>query len=736
MLVRSKNWPLILGITIASFLVLLALAGPLIAPHDPLARTLVAVIGGQRRGVPFPPFGSWEFPFGSDRFGRDLYSRLLWAFRPTLLLVAIVGGIRLILGLVIGMLAGWGRGSASRGLSMLIDGALSVPILVVALATIAAVGIERGLIAFIAGMALTGWAETAQTVRAQTQLVAAQPYIQSARALGATGPQIIIRHISRHIATLVGMLLAFEISATLMLTAALAFMGYFIGGGQWIIVSGEVIPVAERVAGLPELGQLIGTAQVRISSQPPWEMIFPGLAVFVAILGFTLLGEGLRRRQSHMVAGQPGLIGRLFGSLGQRIEEAALHAAGRWNSRLASGGLYGIAAVGLLLFGGFLWQQRPAPATRYPGSAIVLSRAVGWAAERGDSFGTLHADQVPAETPRVAWEFAADAGLSGGPAVASDGTIYVAGMGGRLYAIAPDGAQRWSSSLAGEPVGAPALGSDGTIYVVDRKGGLSAFAANGEPRWHFQSSYRPEGTSGPIVGPDGTIYYAVLDGVQAVSAAGEGRWVGSDRGLPYQELLPRLSPDASIVFLKSSAFSATDGSRLVLDIVPDEPVYAEPTFLTGADGRAYYRSEHRIIPWRPVEAGIAIQPALGWSANNVFFMPSDTGVTTAGIAWMLYTTEYADTRLVWIGPEGALLGESFFALRQSRAIATTPDGTILLCGSARNRRLNCAAYRPESGDTPLWQIELPDSGAIALGGAVVDGRIYIATEEGKLVALE
>src|SRR5690606_38707135 len=132
---------------------------------------------------------------------------------------------------------------------------------------------------------------------------ATQPYIAAAKALGATGPQIVLRHISRHIGALLATLFAFEISATLMLTGALAFMGYFIGGGVWVITDGNLIPVAERIAGMPELGQLVGTAEIRISSRPPWEMIFPGLVMALAILGFTLLGEGLRRRQMRV---QPG----------------------------------------------------------------------------------------------------------------------------------------------------------------------------------------------------------------------------------------------------------------------------------------------------------------------------------------------------------------------------------------------------------------------------------------------
>ena len=727
---RQRNLPLIAGAAIVGLLCLVAIVGPVVAPHDPLARTLVAEIGGRVRGVPFPPFQSWEFPLGSDRFGRDTLSRLLWGVRPTLILVALIAAVRLLLGVLIGAVAGWSQRGPGRALSALIDAALTVPVLVVALAAIAAVGIETGLPAFIFGMALTGWAETAQSVRAATQRIAVQPYVAAARALGATGPQILIRHVGRHIAPLVAMLFAFEASATLMLTASLGFLGYFIGGGVWIITSGELIPVAERVAGLPELGQLVGTADMRLSSRPPWEMLFPGMLIVVAILGFTLLGEGLRRSQARAPPRPPRLSALMGG-----VEEAVVVGAGRWDGRVPAPAYALVGAALLGLVGMAWWQGRQAPAAPAAAGAPALARPAGWSAERGDPYGTLDADVVPT-APALSWAFDDPEGLSGGPAVAPDGTVYVAGLSETLYAVGPDGQLRWSAPLDHEPIGAPAVGPDGTVYVADRGAGLNAFSAAGEARWRFQSTYRSEATSGPIVGPDGMVYYAVLDAVQAVAPDGEGRWLGRDPRLPYLEMLPRLSPDGQLVFLKSSAFSTADGSRLPLGVVPEEPVFADPTVVVGADGRTYYRSEHRLVPWRRVEQGFAVQPAIGWPAGNVFFMPSDTGVTAGGTAWLIYSTDFFDTRLVWIAPEGGQLGEAFFPWRSSRMIGAGDDGTLQLCGRARDRTLRCGAYAPSQGEDPLWEVQVGGPGALATGGAIVEGRMYITTSEGRLYALE
>jgi peptide/nickel transport system permease protein len=736
---RSKpSRPLIAGAAIVLLLVLVAILGPALAPHGPLERTLIAQIGGRTLGVPFPPFQSWEFPLGSDRFGRDLFSRLLWAVRPTLVLVTIVAAVRLALGLLIGAVAGWSRRLPGRALSLLTDAALAIPVLVVALAAITAVGIELGLPAFIFGMCLTGWGETAQTVRAQTQLLAERPFIQAARALGATGPQIMIRHIGRHLAPLLAMLFAFEISSALMLAAALGFLGYFIGGGVWVITDGNLIPVAERVAGLPELGQLVGTAEIRISSRPPWEMIFPGLTIVLAILGFALLGEGLRRPQAQERAPRRSRLGGLLGAAGARLEEAAVQRAGALDGAMAPR-LSGALLIALLAGAGLLWWQGrgPGPSAAPAGvGASPLPAQAGWPAERGDPYGTLQATPPPAISA-VSWEFSAPGGLEGGPAVAADGTIYVAGLGGALHAVAPDGQERWSAPLPHEPIGGPALAPDGTIYVADRQGGLNAFSPTGEPGWRFQSGYRSAGTSGPIVAPDGTIYYAVIDAVQAVTPDGQDRWLGRDPRLPYLEYLPpRLSPDGALVFLKDSAFSTADGSLVPLTIVPDQPRFADPTMVVGADGRTYYRSEHSLVPWRRVEAGVAVQPALGWSASNVLILPTDVGVTAGGTAWMLYTADFVDTRMVWIDGAGRQIGQAATPLRAGRAIAAAPDGTLQICGSARNRALHCAAFSPAAGEDPLWDVVIDDPGAVASGGAVAGDRIYIVTRAGSLYALE
>jgi ABC-type dipeptide/oligopeptide/nickel transport system permease subunit len=709
--------------------VLVAIFGPTLAPRDPLERTLIAEIGERIRGTPFPPFQSWDFPLGSDRFGRDLFSRLIWAVRPTLILVAIVAALRLLIGVLLGVIAGWSARVGARLISTLINAALAIPVLLVAIAAITAIGDGVGLPAFVFGMVLTGWAETAQTIRAQTQLVATQPYIQASRALGANGPQIVLRHVTRQIGPLLTTLLAFELSATLMLTAALAFLGYFIGGGVWIITSGELIPVAERVSGLPELGQLVGTANVRLSIRPPWEMIFPASVMVLAILGFNLLGEGLRRRQSRTLPAQPRGLAGLLGSAWQRVEAQAITRAGRWDDRAARR-VY--ALVGLALLSGTLWlgwQLRPAPTSAVQPPLPALPRTDGWAAQRADAAGTLRGLPTAFVEPRPVLEFSAP--RLAAPAIGPDETIYVASAD-TLHALAPDGTERWAVPFPGPPAGAPALAADGTIYLTDTQGGLYAYAPDGSARWQFQSSYRAEVGHGPIVGRDGTIYYGIIDALQAVNPDGTARWLNRDPRLPYQRHQPRLSPNEALVFLKSSAFNTADGSLFPLTIVPDEPVFAENGFLVGANGRTYYRTDHRVIPWRQVDGGVAVQPALSWGAGNALVMPADAGVLVTGDVWLLYSTDFADMRLVWIGNDSGLLGDGLYPVRGARVIAANDDGSLLICGQSAQRRQVCGLYRPGMARDPDWQIDLASVSNRVVGGALSSERLYIVTSNGTL----
>jgi ABC-type dipeptide/oligopeptide/nickel transport system permease subunit len=167
-------------------------------------------VDGNITRPPYPAFKVPGFPLGTDSFGRDIVSRLLWAVRPTLILVASVALARLVLGILIGLWAGWATGRVGRTLDSIIAGALSIPVLIVALMVIAAVGIEREMAAFI-----FGWpdrlGETARLVSEQTRSIRTV-YVEAAQALGASDIRVLGSHILRQIMPLVSMLLAFEVA--------------------------------------------------------------------------------------------------------------------------------------------------------------------------------------------------------------------------------------------------------------------------------------------------------------------------------------------------------------------------------------------------------------------------------------------------------------------------------------------------------------------------------------------
>ncbi len=726
-----RNWPLVLGAAIVTLVIGMAIAGPALAPRDPLERTFALEVNGTMIGPPFPPFTS-GFPLGSDRSGRDLWSRLLWAVRPTMLMVVLVAAVRLGIGVVLGVAAGWAGGARGRAADTLIAGALSVPILVVALAAIAFVGIQRGLIAFLIGLSLTGWADTARFVGTQIRLIKQQPYIEAAHALGASNTHILLHHVMRHVRPMLSVLGAFEISGAMMTTAALGFLGYYIGGGVWVTVGDFT---ARNVTGMPELGQMLATG--RESFTLPLSLLVTGGTIFVIIMGFNLIGEGLRRQMSLERAYRPTAIGRAAGQASAWLADKAAPRGAGWSRVPARAA--GLGLLGLVVAAGLVWwrvQANDGPPGREPpapsGMTASFSRQP-WAAERGNPTGSLESQATGAIAPTIAWTFEDDTGFTGGPVVAADQTVYVASEAGTLYALDATGAVRWRLTLPVAPVGTPALSDEGTIYIAGKSGTLLAVSAAGTLEWQAQSQAGREATSGPVVGQDGTIYYTLIDRVQAVSRTGQAVWLSPpiDR---YTELSPRLSPAGDLVFLKDVAFNARDGSRQELRLIEDEEQqFGDPAFLVGTDGQTYYRSGHTVVQWRQGAAEIERVQTRAWDTRGLqLTLPTDAGITRDGLAWFFYAGEFSNTRVAWLDANSNVVGNLDLPLRLSRMLAIDPDGTICLCGR-RGSRVECRAVR-RGAESAGWRVPL-DSRDEVMGGARVAGRLYVTTDGGALYAI-
>jgi len=376
------------------------------------------------------------------------------------------------------------------------------------------------------------------------------------------------------------------------------------------------------------------------------------------------------------------------------------------------------------------------------GGALVPGRLYA-AMDEGFLYAIGRAEQMPAplqvvnkplgpDTQKIAWTFEDASGFPAGPTLAPDGTVYVAGRSGILYALDAAGTVRWQAALPAEPVGPPALSETGNVYVADQQGGLSAIAPDGRLLWTFQPPESQPSTGGALVGPDGTIYYTAGGGVQAVSARGEGLWrTQATTFRPYTPL--QISPAGDLLFYAEDVFDPRDGALLELEstVNPDH-------FFVGDDGQTYLRSGHTVMQWTQGNSRIEIVASAQWNYQDVAVgaAPGDAGVTPDGTIWLLYTTPGGTvSTLVWVSLEGQVLGT--VALRDFNTAQVIgvrdADNATFVCGF-KGRRLSdsfapvqCVAYVPGS-ETPVWELALETKTTRLRGGALAPGRLYLAVD--------
>ena len=296
-----RNIPLAIGATISGMAILLALIGPYVAPRDPMeAGDKVLRVDGEiiiPNRNPIPPLKMPDlFLLGTDDVGRDLYSRILFAFRPTLLLCLSVVAVRMGLGVPLGLATGWFGRSPGRLIDMAMGASLSIPTLVFAVAAISFMGSDKGLLAFVIALSVTGWADTALFVKNRTGLLAQSPFVESARSAGAPPGRILFRHILPQLWPVLPAIVSFELSGVLLLITELGFLGIYIGGGYvYEVAKGDSAGTWQMLtAGYPELGQMLSKVWAKILLVP-WEPLIVGTIVFLMIFGFNMLGEGFRR---------------------------------------------------------------------------------------------------------------------------------------------------------------------------------------------------------------------------------------------------------------------------------------------------------------------------------------------------------------------------------------------------------------------------------------------------------
>jgi hypothetical protein len=273
-----------------------------------------------------------------------------------------------------------------------------------------------------------------------------------------------------------------------MVVAELGFLGYYIGGGVWVeIFDFNVV----NTTGLPELGQMLATALVTLTD--PSALIAVGSVLFLAILGFNLLGEGLRQRldPARMTARRP-LVGR---RLGDWIEERISRPVTGWVEDHSL--QVGLAALIVLVIGGWSlwWGSRPQRIPNESQTALVVPGGHYWASEKHDAQGSRYAAYPGPASPDLLWTGLIPGGPSGSPVVTADGTVITAGLDKFLVAYDPDGEEIWIIPLPEVPVGTPAIGPNGEIYVTDI-GRTDWFSPTGQ---QWQSPQGGGRAAGPVV---------------------------------------------------------------------------------------------------------------------------------------------------------------------------------------------------------------------------------------------
>lgn len=260
---RSNTMAMI-GLWILIFLVFVAIAAPLLAPHDPFEQTLSNRLQGMN---------SEGHLLGTDSLGRDILSRLIYGSRITLFIVGLVALIAPITGLLVGTVAGYVGGWTDTVLMRITDIFLAFPRLVLALAFVAALGagIENAVLA----ISLTAWPPYARMARAETLTIRSSDYISAIQLQGAGPMRIITKHIWPLCISSLIVRVTLDMAGIILAAAGLGFLGL---GAQ---------PPS------PEWGAMISEGR-RFILDSWWVATVPGLAIFTVSLAFNLLGDGLR----------------------------------------------------------------------------------------------------------------------------------------------------------------------------------------------------------------------------------------------------------------------------------------------------------------------------------------------------------------------------------------------------------------------------------------------------------
>jgi peptide/nickel transport system permease protein len=253
----------VVGLFLVALFTLAALFAPVLAPHDPNA------VDAVERLAP----SSWDHPLGTDELGRDTFSRLLYGARWSLGTAAVATVVIMAIGVAVGTIAGYFGGIVDTLIMRVVDVLLAFPSFVLYLAILGTLG--PGLRNLMIALVIITWDEYARVVRGLVLSLRERGFVRASLALGASDRRLMIRHILPNVVPPVVVLASLQTGKLILALAALGFFGL-----------GVQPPT-------PEWGTMINQSRLFLQTAPAL-MIWPGLAISLTVLGFNLLGDGLR----------------------------------------------------------------------------------------------------------------------------------------------------------------------------------------------------------------------------------------------------------------------------------------------------------------------------------------------------------------------------------------------------------------------------------------------------------
>lgn len=265
----ARNPRFLFGAAVLAGLAIVALFAPWLAPHDPMEQSLLNQLLPPR----WAKGGDPAYLLGTDTLGRDLLSRLIHGARPALLVMLAGATLSGLVGVLLGLVAGYYGGKLDAAVSRVVETFMSFPPMLLAIVLVAVMG--PGLTAVVTAVVVIGWTRFCRVVRGEVLVLREQEFVASARTLGVPHLRIVLRELLPNLAPLVIVLMGLEMGRAIVVEAVLSFIGF-------------------SSSGIATWGGIIADGRSYLN-QAWWAMAYPIGVILVAVLGLNALGDGLRQ---------------------------------------------------------------------------------------------------------------------------------------------------------------------------------------------------------------------------------------------------------------------------------------------------------------------------------------------------------------------------------------------------------------------------------------------------------